>query len=441
MSGLDRIREAARRDKNLKFNNLMHHITPEVLQEAYQTLKRNAAPGIDGVTWQQYGTQLEESLSNLHERVQSGKYRAAPSKRIWLSKPDGRQRPIGIAILEDKIIQQAVVRILNQIYEEDFLGFSYGFRPGRSQHNALDALWVGITQRKVNWILDADIRSFFDTVDHEKLMEFLQHRIADQRVLRLIRKWLRAGIYEEGQISKTSLGTPQGAVVSPILANIYLHYALDLWVQSWRKNRAKGDVIMVRYADDFVVGFQHKSEAERFLQELVEQLAGYGLELHRDKTRLIEFGRFAATDRAKRGEGKPETFDFLGFTHICAKTRRSNRFTIRRKTIAKRLRMKIQAVVEELMQRKHDPVPEQGEWLRSVISGHVNYYAVPGNKQAIDAYRNEAIKGWLRALRDRSQKARRLSWERFIRIVNRWIPRARIVHPYPNQRLHVTHPK
>ena len=441
MNGLERIREAARQDKELRFNNLLHHITPALLREAFFALKRDAAPGVDKVTWGQYNVKLEGNLSSLHERIHKGTYRATPSKRIWIPKPDGRQRPIGIAILEDKIVQQAVVWILNQIYEVDFVGFSYGFRPGRSQHNALDALWVGITERKVNWILDADISSFFDTVDHEKLMEFLQHRITDQRVLRLIRKWLRAGISEEGQISKTSLGTPQGAVVSPILANIYLHYALDLWVQNWRKNRAKGDVIMVRYADDFVVGFQHKSEAERFLQELVEQLAGYGLELHRDKTRLIEFGRFAAIDRAKRGEGKPETFDFLGFTHICAKTRRGNRFTIRRKTMAKRLRMRIQKVVGELMQRKHDPVPEQGKWLRSVIGGHVNYYAVPGNKQAIDAYRTEAIRGWLRALRGRSQKARRLTWERFNRIVNRWIPRARIVHPYPSQRLHVNHPK
>lgn len=438
MSGLDRIREAARKDKDLSFNNLMHHITPELLQEAYGALKRDAAPGVDGVTWRQYGEELKENLSNLHQRVQSGSYRATPSKRIWLPKPDGRQRPIGIAVLEDKIIQQAAVWILNQIFEEDFVGFSYGFRPGRSQHNALDALWVGITQRKVNWVLDADIRSFFDTVDHEWLMKFVEHRITDQRLLRLICKWLRAGVSENGQWSRTTVGTPQGAVISPILANIYLHYVLDLWVNQWRKTQATGEVIIVRYADDVVMGFQYQNEAERFLQALRERMAKFGLELHQEKTRLIEFGRFAAANRAERGEDKPETFDFLGFTHICATTRKNKRFTVYRKTIAKRLRGKAKAVREEIMRRRHDAVPEQGRWLRSVVQGHLNYYAVPGNKQSIDSFRTEVIKGWLHALRRRSQKSRNLTWERVKRLIKTWIPTARILHPYPSERLCVT---
>jgi len=441
LSGLDRIREAAKKDKNLRFTSLMHHITIELLRDAYKALKRNAAPGIDDVTWQQYGEELEGNLTNLHQRVQSGRYRAKPSKRIWLDKPDGRQRPIGIAALEDKIIQQAVVWVLNQIYEEDFMGFSYGFRPGRSQHNALDALWVGITRRSVSWILDADLRSFFDTVDHEWLMKFLEHRIADPRLLRLIRKWLRAGVSEAGQWSKTTVGTPQGAVTSPILANIYLHYVLDLWVNQWRKRQASGEVIIVRYADDAVIGFQYQSEAEHFLKELKERLAKFGLELHQEKTRLIEFGRFAVANRAARGEGKPETFDFLGFTHICATTRKNNCFTVRRKTIAKRLKGKAKAVREEIMRRRHDPVSEQGKWLRSVVQGHLNYFAVPGNKPSIDAFRTEVIKGWLHALRRRSQKSRRLSWERVMRLVITWIPRARILHPYPSQRLRVINPR
>lgn len=441
MSGLDRIREAARRDKNLRFNNLMHHITIDRLREAYEALKRDAAPGIDGVTWEQYGEELEEKLSDLHQRVQSGRYRATPSKRVWIPKPDGKQRPIGIAVLEDKIVQQAVVWLLNQIYEEDFVGFSYGFRPGRSQHNALDALWVGITQRKVNWVLDADIRSFYDTIDHEWLMKFVEHRIADRRVLRLIRKWLRAGVSEDGQWSKTTVGTPQGAVASPILANIYLHYVFDLWVNHWRKRQALGEVIVVRYADDLVMGFQYRNEAECFLQALRERLAEFGLEVHQEKTRLIEFGRFAAANRAERGEGKPETFDFLGFTHICSKTRKGNRFTIRRKTIAKRLRTKTKAVRGEIRRRRHSSAPEQGKWIRSVITGHYNYYGVPGNKRALDTFRTETIKQWFRALRRRSQKARSLTWERFKRLIATWVPTARIVHPYPNQRLRVTNPR
>ena len=440
MSGLDRIRKAAERDKSIRFTSLMHHITTELLGEAYRALRRNAAPGVDEETWNQYGEDLEERLLVLQECIQSGRYRAKPSKRIWLTKPDGRKRPIGIAALEDKIVQQAVAWILNQIYEVDFLGFSYGFRPGRSQHNALDSVYVGISQRKVSWVLDADIRGFFDAISHEWMTEFLEHRIADQRLIRLIRKWLRAGVSEDGEWSKSKVGTPQGAVISPVLANIYLHYALDLWVDSWRK-AVRGDVIIIRYADDFVMGFQYLNEAEKLLKDLQERMAKFGLELHPKKTRLIEFGRFAAANREKRGDGKPETFDFLGFTHICAKTRKGGCFSIRRKTIAKRLRTKIKELRQEIMLRRHVPVPDQGKWLRSVIIGHLNYYAVPGNRQATDTFRTEVMRTWLKALRRRSHKARSLTWEKYKRLVKTWLPTAKVRHPYPNQRLCVTNPR
>jgi len=441
LNGLDRIREAAVRDRNLRFTNLMHHLTAELLREAYDALRRNAAAGVDDVTWQEYGEGVEGRIKDLHDRVQSGRYRAKPSKRVWLPKPDGRQRPIGIAALEDKIVQQGVVWVLNRIYEKDFYGFSYGFRPGRSPHNALDAIWVGITQRKVSWVLDADIKSFFDTINHAWLMEFLARRIADLRMLRLIRKWLRAGVSEEGEWLRTEAGTPQGAVVSPLLSNIYLHYVLDQWVSEWRKKEANGEVIIVRYGDDFVMGFQYRHEAERFLKEMKERFAQYGLEIHKEKTRLIEFGRFAEANRAERGEGKPETFDFLGFTHICSRTRKDNRFTIRRKTIAKRLRIKLVEVREAILRRRHEPVPVLGQWLRSLTQGHFNYFAVPGNRKAIDRFRTEINKAWLFALRRRSQKSRNLTWDRIRGLIKTWIPTAKTQHPYPSQRLCVNYPR
>jgi len=355
LSGLDRIREAVKRDKSIRLNNLMHHMTIDLLREAYQEQKSEAAPGIDGVTWEKYGVELEANLSDLRKRVFSGRYRATPSKRVWIPKPDGSERPLGIPVLEDKIIQQAVVWITNQVYEEDFLGFSYGFRPGRSQHNALDALSVGITQRKVNWVLDADIQSFFDRVDHEWMMEFIKHRISDPKMLRLIQKWLRAGVSEQGQWSKTTVGTPQGAVISPLLANIYLHFVLDLWVRKWRETQAQGDVIFVRYADDFVMGFQHKQEAIRFLEELKKRLAKYKLTLHPDKTRLIEFGRYAEENRKKCGEGKPETFDFLGFTHVCARSRKG-KFIVHVRTMRKRLQRSMTGVAQWCRKHRHDRV-------------------------------------------------------------------------------------
>ncbi len=435
MFKLDRIRKAAKRDKSLKFNNLMHHITVELLKAAYQKLKKEAAAGIDGVIWSQYGENLESKLENLFSRVQSGRYRAKPSKRIWIPKTDGSQRPIGIAALEDKIVQAAVVKVLNQIYEEEFVGFSYGFRPKRSQHNALDAVWVGITRKKIGWILDTDIRSFFDNMDHIWLKKFLEHRIADKRMLRLISKWLKAGVFEEDLRLKRRLGVPQGAVISPLLSNIYLHYVLDLWVNKWRKTKTEGDVIIVRYADDSLFGFQYRNDAIDFMHKLHERMARFSLEIHQDKTRLIEFGRFAAGNRLKFGKEKPETFDFLGFTHICSETSKKKFFTIKRKTVAKRLRAKIKEIGIEIMRIRHKPVPEQGKWLRSVVQGYFNYHAVPGNFKAIDSFRTQVIRAWFKALRRRSHKARKLIWKRFQRLVKKWIPSKRLMHPHPYQRL------
>jgi group II intron reverse transcriptase/maturase len=433
--GLERVRGAARRDSSLRFTNLLHHVTVELLGEAYKALNPKATPGVDGVRWQEYGLGLEERLKDLHGRVHRGAYRAQPSKRTYIHKEDGRLRPIGIAALEDKIVQLAVVWVLQAIYEEDVLGFSYGFRPRRSQHKALDAIWVAIVQRKVNWLLDADIRGFFDSIVHDWIERFIEHRVGDRRILRLIHKWLKAGVSEEGEWSSTEVGTSQGATISPMLANIYLHYVLDLWVEAWRKRHAQGEVYIVRYADDFVMGFQYRSDAEAFHQALEARMHKFGLELNAEKTRLIEFGRFAAENRAKRGEGKPETFDFLGFTHICARQRKNGRFTVRRKTTGKRLRRKVKEVSKELKVKRHSPVPEQGEWLRSVIRGYYNYHAVPGNCQALNSFKKLLAREWVRALRRRSQKGRSLTWARMQRLLDTWFPQPRVLHPYPNQRL------
>ena len=438
--GLWGVREAAKRDKKLRFTALLHHVCPELLQASYFALKRSAAPGVDGMTWYEYGRNLEERILDLHDRVHRGVYWAQPSKRAWIPKADGRQRPLGIAALEDKIVQQAVKTVLEQIYEEDFLGFSYGFRPRRGCHNALDAVWVGITQRKVSWVLDADIRGFFDAIDHEWMLKFLEHRIADRRVLRLIRKWLRAGVSEDGKWSRTTVGTPQGSVISPLLANVFLHYVLDLWVNQWRQRHARGKVIVVRYADDFVMGFQYQEDAQRFLEALRKRLAKFSLELHPEKTRLIEFGRFAAERREKRGAGKPETFNFLGFTHGCGKTRKGA-FTIKRKSIAKRLRAKLHEIKEQLVRCMHRPVVEIGKWLRSVVQGWMNYHAVPGNIRSLDQFRTQTARLWLHVLRRRSQKGRKRTWERFKRLIQRWLPKPKILHPYPNERLIVKNPR
>ena len=374
MSGLERIRQAARSDKGMRFTNLLHHITEGTLEDAYRSLKRSASPGIDEVTWAEYGEDLASRLADLHDRVHGGRYRALPSKRAWIPKADGTKRPLGIAALEDKIVQLAVNRIMQAIFEEDFVGFSYGFRPGRSQHHALDAVAVGIERRRVNWIVDADIQGFFDSIDHEWLMKFVEHRIADPRLLRLLRKWLRAGVSEQGEWSPTTVGTPQGAVISPLLANIYLHQVLDVWMKWWRNQDGRGDTIIVRYADDFVVGFQHKADAERFLHDLRERLAKFALTLHPDKTRLIEFGRFAASNREERGEDKPETVNFLGFTHRCAKRRSDGRITVIRKTMTKRLGATVQRIGQALKENRALPIDQQGRWLASVVCGWLNYH-------------------------------------------------------------------
>ena len=434
---LARVRQAATGDNGMRFTALLHHVyNPDTLREAYLGIKPDAAPGVDGETWRQYGEQLEANLLDLSGRLKRGAYHAKPVKRAYVAKADGRLRPLGVPALEDKIVQRAMVMVLNAVYETDFLGFSYGFRPGRSQHNALDALYTGLLTKTVNWVLDADIRGFFDAIDHEWLVKFVEHRIADQRVVRLIRKWLDAGVLEDGRLTQSEVGTVQGGSISPLLANIYLHYAFDLWVQSWRETVAQGDVIVVRYADDFIVGFQHRHEAERFLAILRERLAKFGLELHPEKTRLLEFGSWAGKNRERRGQGKPETFNFLGFTHICSRKRSNGMFTVLRQTMRKRLQAKLNEVKIELRKRLHDPVPEVGKWLRSVVGGHVNYYGVPGNQQAMALFRFSVGRLWHRALSRRSQTGR-VTWERMCRLIERYLPKIRVCHPYPLRRLGV----
>jgi len=429
-SGLARACEAVKRDKKERLTALMHHVYDvEQLRQAYHGVKHGAAPGIDGESWKGYGEELEVNLLDLSDRLKRGAYRARPVKRVYIPKADGRKRPIGIPALEDKIVQRAVVQVLNAVWEQEFLGFSYGFRPERSPHDALDALCVGIVRRKVSWVLDADIRSFFDTLRHEWLVKFIEHRVADQRVVRLIQKWLKAGVLEEQKRLHSDIGTVQGGSISPLLANIYLHYALDLWVQRWRTTQAKGEVIVVRFADDFVLGFQYRHEAEQFAADLRERMARFGLALHADKTRLIEFGRFAAENRKRRGEGKPETFNFLGFTHICGKTRQG-KFTVMRKTIRKRLQAKLKEVSIELRRRMHDPIPEVGTYLRSVVTGYIRYFGVPMNGASIGVFHLEVCRRWMKVLRRRSHK-HSLTWERMRRLIAQWIPPARICHPYP----------
>lgn len=431
-NALDRVRRAAQKDSEARFTSLLHHVDVDRLRAAYWVIKPKAAPGVDGVTWQSYGQRLESNLLDLHSRLHRGAYRAKPSRRAYIPKADGRLRPLGIAALEDKIVQRAVVEVLNAIYETDMLGFSYGFRAGRGQHDALDALATGILKKKVNWVLDADIRDYFTSLDHSWLAKFLEHRIADTRILRLIQKWLKAGVIEDGAWTISDQGTPQGASVSPLLANIYLHYVLDLWAQQWRRRNAHGDMIIVRWADDFIVGFEHHDDAEQFSADLRERFAEFALELNAEKTRLIEFGRSAARNRKARGLGRPETFDFLGFTHCCAKSR-SGGFMLRRTTIKKRMAAKLREVKTTLMRRRHLPIPEQGAWLASVVRGHLAYYAVPTNIDAVVAFRTQATRHWYRALRRRSQR-HRLDWTRMNRLSNRWLPPARIQHPWPDAR-------
>src|SRR6516225_5565837 len=436
---LDRIRQVARHRKKEKFTALFHHITVQLLRKAFFELKENAAPGVDGLRWGEYEADLEHRLEDLHARLQRGAYRALPGRRGYIPKSDGRLRPLAVAALEDKIVQRATVAVLNAIYEEDFLGFSYGFRAGRGPHDALDALVVGISSTKVNWILDADIRSFFDEVSQDWLIRFVKHRIGDPRVIRLIQKWLRAGILEDGVVTVSDKGTGQGSVISPLLANIYLHYVFDLWAKRWRRREATGDMIIVRYADDLIVGFQHEAEARRFLEIMRARLKEFSLSLHPDKTRLIEFGRDAARNRKRRGLSKPETFDFLGFTFICSKSRRG-KFQIKRKSRRDRMRRKLQAIKQELRQRIHQSIPVQGKWLRQVVTGYFNYHAVPTNSPALTAFRFFVTEFWQRTLRRRGQKDG-MTWERITRLANDWLPKPRILHPWPQARFAVTHPR
>jgi RNA-directed DNA polymerase len=436
---LGRIRQAAKQGKKEKFTTLFHHISVELLRLSFFEIKKDAAPGVDGVTWQDYESDLDRKIDDLHDRVQRGAYRAQPSRRLYIPKPDGRQRPIAIAALEDKIVQRATAAVLNTIYEEDFLGFSYGFRPKRSQHDALDALVVGITSTRVNWILEVDVRSFFDEVSQSWLIRFLEHRIADPRILHLIQKWLKAGILEEGVVTVSDKGTGQGSVISPLLANIYLHYSLDLWAERWRRRQATGDMIIVRYADDVVVGFEHEADARCFWDAMRDRLQEFSLSLHPEKTRLIEFGRHAAINRKQRGLGKPETFNFLGMTFISGKSR-GGKFLLKRRTRRDRMRAKIKEVAGELRRRMHQSIPEQGKWLKQVTTGFFNYHAVPTNWAALGAFRAEITKRWRWSLSRRSQKGG-LTWARMLKLADDWLPKPRILHPWPNQRFAVRHPR
>lgn len=436
-SALDGIRQTAKGDRQARFTTLMHHVhAVERLQAAYFALKRDAAAGVDGMTWHAYGQDLAHNLQELSGRLARGGYHAKPVKRVYIDKADGSKRPLGVPALEDKIVQRAAVEVLNAIYEQDFLGFSYGFRPGKSAHDALDAVAVGVSIKRVNWVLDADISKFFDTIEHDWLIRFIEHRVADTRIVRLIRKWLNAGVLEGGRRIQQELGTVQGGSISPLLANIYLHYAFDLWVKQWRDRHARGDVIVVRYADDWVAGFQFRGDAERFQREVAERLEQFGLKLHPEKTRLIEFGRFARDNRGRRGQGKPQTFDFLGFTHCCGRSR-TGKFMVLRLTSGKRLRAKLLAVKEELRRRMHQPIAEQGAYLRAVVGGHARYFAVPCNGARVQAFRWQIGRLWYRTLVRRSQK-KHLNMKRMHRLLTVWLPPVRIHHPYPGQRLIVT---
>lgn len=434
-SALQRIREVARRDRKLQFTSLFHHVyNVDLLREAYFRLKRDAAPGVDGVTWRQYGKNLEGNLSALSARLKGGGYRAQPVRRSYIPKRDGKRRALGVTVLEDKLVQRAVVEVLNQVYEVDFLGLSYGFRPGRSQHDASAALCVGIEYSRVGWVLDADIRGFFDAIDHDWMLKFVEHRIGDRRVLRLIQKWLKADVLEDGKRMRRDVGSPQGGSVSPLLANIYLHYAFDLWAHHWRR-QCRGDVRIIRFADDIVVCFQHRKEAEQFETALRDRLARFGLDLHPDKTRLIEFGWFAAERRARRGLGKPETFNFLGFTHLCTKSRKGH-FRVERRTMSERKRTKLTELNVTLRRRRHAPIPVIGKWLRSVLEGHYRYYGVPLNYRSLARFRKEVIRLWRLALLRRSQKGD-ISWARMERLGQRWLPTPRIYHRFPSEHFRV----
>lgn len=437
--GLEGVRIAARSDRALRFTSLLHHITPELLTKSFYALKRDAAAGVDGITWTDYEKQIHSRVAELHREIQGGSYRAKPSRRVYIPKADGRQRPLGIASVEDKVVQQAVATVLNQIYEADFLGFSYGFRVGRSQHNALDAVTTGIKTQPVNWILDADVQSFFDEIDHDWMMKFLNHRVADDRLLRLIRKWLKAGVVEDGRRIPGFKGSPQGSVISPLLANVYLHYVFDQWAHQWRKRHAHGCVLIVRYADDSILGFEVEEDAQKFLRDMEERFAKFGLTLNPSKTRLIEFGRNAHDARRAKGLGRSETFDFLGFTHCCGKDRKG-KFQIVRRTARKRIRSFLAAVSAALRQRMHHRMHDVGIWLGQVMAGYLNYHAIPGgNIFRLNSVRLAVCRLWRQTLRRRGQR-HRLQWHRLGPYMNRYIAKARVLHPWPEARFHASHP-
>ena len=436
---LERVRQAARQRKKERFTSLLHHVDPAMLRTAFYAMKRDAAPGVDGMTRETYEQDLDRRIETLHARVQAGTYRALPSRRSYIPKEDGSKRPLAVAALEDKIVQRAVAAVLSAIHEEDFLGFSYGFRPNRSQHDALDAVIVGISSKKVNYILDADIRSFFTEVSQQWVVRFLEHRIGDKRIIRLVQKWLRSGILEDGIVTIEEKGTGQGSVISPLLSNIYLHYVFDLWAERWRRREATGDMIMVRYADDTVVGFQHENDARRFRDAMRDRLREFSLSLHPEKTRLIEFGRFAAQNCKRRGRSKPETFKFLGFVLICDKSRRGD-FRIRRKSRRDRMCAKLREIKEGLRHRMHRPIPETGKWLAQIVAGYFAYHAVPTNSPALSAFRYHVLVLWHRQLCRRSQRAR-MQWTRMTKLADEFLPPPRVLHPWPSVRFAVRHPR
>lgn len=432
-SKLMNVREIAKKDKHAQFNSLYHLINVELLIKSYDSLDRTSATGTDNISWYDYSKNFTENIKLLKEEVASGYYRPKPARIIYIPKADGSDRKISILCLRDKIVQQAVVLILEIIYEEDFLGFSYGFRKGRCQHDALDALSVGIYRKKINWVLDLDISKFFDQVDHDWLIKFLQHRIQDKRIIRLITKWLKVGYLDEkGRHHRSNVGTPQGSVISPLLSNIYLHYVYDLWCNKWREKVCTSDMIVIRYADDSVAAFQNKEEANKFLFYLKVRLKKFGLKLHEDKTKLIRFGRFASADCKKLKLGKPKTFDFLGFTHFCSFTQRG-KFKIERKSIRKRLLARLKVLRKEIFNRRHRPVRETARWLCSVIRGHINYFAIHGNLNSVYLFIYEISRSWYRSLCRRSQR-KRLNWEKFQKYLEPLLPRVKIMHEYPSIR-------
>jgi RNA-directed DNA polymerase len=428
---VERVGQKAKQDKKERFTNLLCHVKVPLLKEAFQRLRRNAAPGIDGVTWAEYGERLDERLHDLEDRIHRGSYHPLPVRRVYIPKGDGRMRPLGIPALEDKLVQQAVRMVLEPIYESMFLGFSYGFRPGRSPHRALDALAV-VIGKKVNWVLDLDIRAFFDNVDHGWMQRFLEHRIADRRLVRLLMKWLHAGVMEDAKLYEVTEGTPQGGIISPLLANIYLHYVLDLWAHDWRNKRARGDVYIVRYADDAVVCFQYEQDARVMARAMTERLARFGLELHPEKTRILLFGRYAWDRKEKLGLEKPETFDFLGFTHICA--RHKTGFWVLRRTSRKKRQAKLSAVRKELRRRRHEAPVITHQWLTRVLRGHFNYYGVPGNERGLRTFRAHVEHAWYRQLSRRSQRATLGVADKQKIEVRFPLPKPRIVHPWPEKR-------